>query len=291
MCAATILTRRVLVSAAHCFNDRYRDTDWFVRVGDNFMATRDPSEQTFQVKWRQIIISKSVTTLWLRAWRWTIDSYWLENEDAWLTFGTWEKKFLLQSQTISDCRLVWLWSTRSSFLWVVPGVMVGMTLLCSTSEPELGEEYHLTSMSVQPVYPLLTPSWRGKIDYQWWSVMINDDQYLNKMILTDTDHRWSGEHCEISGWGMQEYNNTNSYPDSVRAAKIAVNTISTYYHLRQHEIVVRYSPPPATNDFTITQQYSTMIHATTTHHSQPSYWWTFVCGRWWHQCCFTSARC
>lgn len=49
MCAATILTSRVLVSAAHCFNDRYRDTDWFVRVGDNFMASRDPSEQTFQI--------------------------------------------------------------------------------------------------------------------------------------------------------------------------------------------------------------------------------------------------
>ena len=28
---------------------RYRDTDWFVRVGDNYMASRDPSEQTFQV--------------------------------------------------------------------------------------------------------------------------------------------------------------------------------------------------------------------------------------------------
>ena len=49
MCAATILTSRVLVSAAHCFNERYSDSDWFVRVGDNFMASRDPSEQTFQV--------------------------------------------------------------------------------------------------------------------------------------------------------------------------------------------------------------------------------------------------
>ena len=34
--------------------------------------------------------------------------------------------------------------------------------------------------------------------------------------------RWSTQHCEIAGWGMQEYNNTNSYPDSVRAAKITV---------------------------------------------------------------------
>ena len=34
--------------------------------------------------------------------------------------------------------------------------------------------------------------------------------------------RWSTSHCEISGWGMQEYNNTASYPDSVRAARIEV---------------------------------------------------------------------
>ena len=34
--------------------------------------------------------------------------------------------------------------------------------------------------------------------------------------------RWSTAHCEISGWGMQEYNNTASYPDSVRAARIEV---------------------------------------------------------------------
>ena len=26
-------------------------------------------------------------------------------------------------------------------------------------------------------------------------------------------------HCEIAGWGMTEYNNTSSYPDSVRAAR------------------------------------------------------------------------
>jgi V8-like Glu-specific endopeptidase len=50
MCAATILTSRVLVSAAHCFNRNYRDKDWFVRVGDNYIGSRDPSEQTFQVR-------------------------------------------------------------------------------------------------------------------------------------------------------------------------------------------------------------------------------------------------
>lgn len=41
-------------------------------------------------------------------------------------------------------------------------------------------------------------------------------------IANDFSCRWSAQHCEISGWGMQEYNNTNSYPDSVRAAKITV---------------------------------------------------------------------
>merc|ERR1719191_2688564 len=40
MCAATVLTPTVLVSAAHCFSDRYRDRDWFVRLGDNYMVTR-----------------------------------------------------------------------------------------------------------------------------------------------------------------------------------------------------------------------------------------------------------
>ena len=49
MCAATILSPRVLVSAAHCFSDKYKDEDWFVRVGDNYIVSKDPSEQTFQV--------------------------------------------------------------------------------------------------------------------------------------------------------------------------------------------------------------------------------------------------
>ena len=49
MCAATILSSRVLVSAAHCFSDKYRDSDWFVRVGDNYIISKDPNEQTFQV--------------------------------------------------------------------------------------------------------------------------------------------------------------------------------------------------------------------------------------------------
>ena len=41
--------------------------------------------------------------------------------------------------------------------------------------------------------------------------------------------RWSTAHCEISGWGMQEYNNTASYPDSVRAARIEVTGMLIIY--------------------------------------------------------------
>ena len=40
--------------------------------------------------------------------------------------------------------------------------------------------------------------------------------------------RWSTSHCEISGWGMQEYNNTASYPDSVRAARIELCDHTSY---------------------------------------------------------------
>ena len=36
--------------------------------------------------------------------------------------------------------------------------------------------------------------------------------------------RWLYSDCEIVGWGMQEYNNTDSYPDSVRAASIQGNS-------------------------------------------------------------------
>lgn len=36
-------------------------------------------------------------------------------------------------------------------------------------------------------------------------------------------------HCEIAGWGMTEYNNTGSYPDSIRAARISVGDVPEYY--------------------------------------------------------------
>lgn len=39
-------------------------------------------------------------------------------------------------------------------------------------------------------------------------------------------HKLTEYHCEIAGWGMTEYNNSNSYPDSVRAARITVGDVS-----------------------------------------------------------------
>merc|ERR1712079_531597 len=48
-------------------------------------------------------------------------------------------------------------------------------------------------------------------------VLPQSDYPLNKL---------TGLHCEIAGWGMTEYNNSNSYPDSVRAARITVGDVS-----------------------------------------------------------------
>ena len=41
--------------------------------------------------------------------------------------------------------------------------------------------------------------------------------------------RWYGEYCEIAGWGMQAYNNTDSYPDSIRAAQIKLGLVESTY--------------------------------------------------------------
>jgi len=141
MCAATILTSRVLVSAAHCFHDQYRDKDWFVRVGDNYIASKDPSEQTFQVN---LIV---------------------KHEDF---------------------------------------------------------------------VPLSTPGGDGRNDIALMVIRTREgrgiimDKFVTTACLPGRGmkiKRWAGEHCEIAGWGMQEYNNTNSYPDSARAAKIKVSTV------------------------------------------------------------------
>eukprot|EP00092_Neocalanus_flemingeri_P086090 GFUD01108432.1.p1 GENE.GFUD01108432.1~~GFUD01108432.1.p1 ORF type:complete len:358 (-),score=94.66 GFUD01108432.1:234-1307(-) len=136
MCAATILTSRVLVSAAHCFNDKYRDKDWFVRVGDNYIAGDDPSEQTFQVS----LIVK-------------------------------HEQFLQLSS---------------------PG----------------GEGQNDIAL-------LYIRTMKG--------LGIQFDKFVTPACLPQTGtriKRWKSRHCEIAGWGMQEYNNTASYPDSVRAARI-----------------------------------------------------------------------
>lgn len=142
MCAATILSPRVLVSAAHCFNDKYSDSDWFVRVGDNFIISRDPSEQTFQVN----LILK-------------------------------HEKF----------------------------------------------------------FPLASPGGDGRHDIALLHIKLREgngilfDKFVRPACLPHPDvklSRWTDRHCEISGWGMQEYNNTSSYPDSVRAAKITLGDVS-----------------------------------------------------------------
>lgn len=142
MCAATILTPTVLVSAAHCFNSKYSDSDWFVRVGDNFIISKDPSEQTFQVN----LIMK-------------------------------HEKFL----------------------------------------------------------PLSSPGGDGRNDIALLQIKRREgrsilfDKFVRPACLPHTDDkisRWRGSHCEISGWGMQEYNNTSSYPDSIRAAKIKIGVVN-----------------------------------------------------------------
>jgi len=141
MCAATILTPRVLVSAAHCFSSSYRDRDWFVRVGDNYIISKDPSEQTFQV-----------------------------------------------SQIVKH----------------------------------------------QDFLPLSSPGGDGRNDIALLVIRTREgramqfDHYVGPACLPGPGtkiKRWEKSHCEIAGWGMQEYNNTNSYPDSIRATKIKVNSV------------------------------------------------------------------
>jgi len=142
MCAATILTPQILVSAAHCFNKKYKDGDWFVRVGDNFILTKDPNEQTFQV-----------------------------------------------------------------------GLIIRH----------------------QKFFPLSSPGGDGRHDIALLVIKKREgrsivfDSYVRPACLPHTEtkiSRWRGTHCEIAGWGMQEYNNTASYPDSVRAAKIKVGNVN-----------------------------------------------------------------
>jgi len=138
MCAATLITPTVLVSAAHCFNEKWDDSSWYVRLGDNYIAKKDPSEQTFQVD------------LILR-----------------------HQQFLPLSRPGGDGR------------------------------------NDIALLRIRPR--------KGRV--------IEFSSYVAPACLPKKSNRVStfrGNHCEIAGWGMQEYNNTSSYPTSIRAAKIKV---------------------------------------------------------------------
>lgn len=143
MCAATVLTPTVLVSAAHCFNEKWKDNSWYVRVGDNYIAKVDPSEQTFQVD-----------------------------------------RILKHSQFVPLSR---------------PGGDGKNDIALLKIRPRKGRTVKFSSY----VRPACLPALGSPLS------------------------KWRSEHCEIAGWGMQEYNNTSSYPTSVRAAKIKVDAVSS----------------------------------------------------------------
>jgi len=142
MCAATILSPTVLVSAAHCFNEKWEDDSWYVRVGDNYIAKSDAEEQTFQIN-----------------------------------------------------------------------VVMKHPRFRPLSLPEGDGRNDIALLQIR--------SRKG--------VSISFSKYVSPSCLPDQNTRlskWRNRHCEIAGWGMMEYNNTRSYPDSVRAARIRVNKVS-----------------------------------------------------------------
>jgi len=142
MCAATILTPKVLVSASHCFNKKWPDNNWYVRVGDNYIAEDDPDEQTFQV---DLVVRHA--------------------------------QFLPLSRPGGDGR---------------------NDIALLKIRPRNSRYIQFSSY----VAPACLPS--------------QGTSLLN----------YRRGHCEISGWGMMEYNNTASYPDSVRAAAIQVGAVT-----------------------------------------------------------------
>lgn len=146
MCAGTILTPNIIVTAAHCFTNNKREETWFARVGDNYILKEDPNEQTFRVK--KIIQHEKFDPL---------------------RSGGGDGKH--------DIALVILQPLRENKL----------IKFSNNVRP---------ACVPQPDYPL------SKL-------------YEN--------------HCEIAGWGMTEYNNTESYPDSIRAARIQVGDVPDNY--------------------------------------------------------------
>jgi len=88
----------------------------------------------------------------------------------------------------------------------------------------------------QKFFPLSSPGGDGRNDIALLVIKKRDgrsiefDSYVRPACLPHPDikiSRWRGAHCEISGWGMQEYNNTASYPDSTRAVKIKVGNVNS----------------------------------------------------------------
>jgi len=156
MCAGTLLTPNIAVTAAHCFTNNEKQTTWFARVGDNYILRSDPEEQTFRV-------SKIV------------------KHGNFKPLGSGK-----DGDGRHDIALVIFQPHRSA-----------RDLYGNSNQEEGLAKY---GKDVKPI-----------------CVLPQSDYPLNKL---------TGLHCEIAGWGMTEYNNSNSYPDSVRAARITVGDVS-----------------------------------------------------------------
>jgi len=156
MCAGTLLTPNIAVTAAHCFTNNEKQTTWFARVGDNYILQSDPEEQTFRV-------SKIV------------------KHGNFKPLGSGK-----DGDGRHDIALVIFQPHRSA-----------RDLYGNSNQEEGLAKY---GKDVKPI-----------------CVLPQSDYPLNKL---------TGLHCEIAGWGMTEYNNSNSYPDSVRAARITVGDVS-----------------------------------------------------------------
>jgi len=156
MCAGTLLTPNIAVTAAHCFTNNEKQTTWFARVGDNYILRSDPDEQTFRV-------SKIV------------------KHGNFKPLGSGK-----DGDGRHDIALVVFQPHRSA-----------RDLYGNSNQEEGLAKY---GKDVKPI-----------------CVLPQSDYPLNKL---------TGLHCEIAGWGMTEYNNSNSYPDSVRAARITVGDVS-----------------------------------------------------------------
>ncbi len=156
MCAATIITPNVLLTAAHCFTNNNDEDSWFARVGDNYILKPDPDEQTFRVK------------------------------------------RILQHHLFDPLREDGGDGRHDIALVVLAPKSDGSTIRYSSN-----------------VSPICVPP--------------APDFSLQKRY---------GRHCEIAGWGMTEYNNTASYPDSVRAARISVGDVPDAYcdYLYQRDV-------------------------------------------------------